>query len=326
MIKILIINAVKNNRLINHLTAPLRRAIKLRREKQFARHPLRNAAIKHKLYYGKPLNLDNPQTLYDKICVLEFCTDTSLWTQMTDKVAVRDYVASCGFGDCLIPVYKIFDEIPTFEEFVEALPDSCVAKTSHSGGGEGVFIIRDKNSANLHEIYQGLVKSMGDDYATRTATPHYRGIKPRIILEKLLVDNDNPGSSLTDYKFFCLNGEPVFINALGNRNLVTHTVTDQFYDLDMKLFDWKPQRNGRDLPVPVRLAEMREIVRALAKPFEFVRVDFYEVNGQPYFGELTFTPGQDFFIGTYGEDVLHLGERLDISKVERIRPVEKDWF
>lgn len=28
----------------------------------------------------------------------------------------------------------------------------------------------------------------------------------------------------------------------------------------------------------------------LGKGFDFVRIDFYEIGGKPYFGEMTFTP------------------------------------
>lgn len=326
MLHVKIINAIKNDPVVNRLAAPLRKFVKKQMEKTYAKHPLRNLRFKHKMYYGRSFNLDNPRSLCEKLAILEFCTDTSDWTEASDKVAVRRLLEKRGFGEYLVPVVRIFEDCPSYEEFAEAVTDGCVAKTSHSGGGEGVFLIRDKKSADLKKIYRGLVKSLHDDYATRTTAPHYKGIKPRIIIEKMLLNDENPDLPLNDYKFFCLNGEPVFINALGNRNLKTHTVVDQFYDLDMNRFDWEPQNEPEHIKAPKSLKKMTELARELAQPYTFVRVDFYEVDGKPYFGELTFAPGLDFFLGTYGEEVLHLGDRLDISNVPRIRRIDPSWF
>ena len=41
---------------------------------------------------------------------------------------------------------------------------------------------------------------------------------------------------------------------------------------------------------------MVELANKLAKPFPFVRVDFYELNDKLYIGEMTFYPG-----GGYGK-------------------------
>ena len=169
-------------------------------------------------------------------------------------------------------------------------------------------------------------KSLAEDYGARTCSPHYSAIKPRVLVEKFLENDAEPQYLVNDYKFFCVNGEPVFVNAIGHRDICTHTMLDQFFDME-----WKPL--GRDteqarvkVAPPATLQQMIALARKLAAPLPFVRIDFYEVGGRIVFGEFTFTPGMDGFIGSYGEKVLHLGDRLDISAVPRLRDPQPSWF
>ena len=54
-----------------------------------------------------------------------------------------------------------------------------------------------------------------------------------------------------------------------------------------------------------------DVVKKLAKPFQFVRVDFYMANGKLYFGELTFTDGA-------GSDPFS-PESFDLEMAKRIK-------
>jgi hypothetical protein len=46
----------------------------------------------------------------------------------------------------------------------------------------------------------------------------------------------------------------------------------------------------REIARPKSLGKMITAASTLAKGFDFVRVDFYEIGEKPYFGEMTFTP------------------------------------
>lgn len=321
-----ILYRIKSSPALSRVAGPFKNIVKAYMARNDSRHPLRRLNRMHKIYYKRPLDLDNPRTLYDKIATLEFCTDTSLWTRLTDKVAMRDFVTERGYAHLLNEVYAVLDELPPFDDFVAALTRQCVVKTSHSGGSEGVFIIRDKETADLQDIYRKLRESLADNYGARTGQPHYVGIKPRIIIEKLLVNDRKPDAALDDFKFFCINGEPEAINVISDRNLETKVDTDQYYHTDMTLFDWGPQNSTKAIPAPDGLQEMIAAARDLAKGFPFVRVDFYQTGGKVVLGELTFTPGFDFFIGTVGEEKMHWGERTDISAVPRTGRVTADMF
>ena len=83
---------------------------------------------------------------------------------------------------------------------------------------------------------------------------------------------------LDDYKFMCINGSPVVINAIGERDIKHHTFLDQYYNLDMELLPWEKQQCGKTVRKPKRLKEMVDLANKLAKPFPFVRVDLYDTS------------------------------------------------
>ena len=66
---------------------------------------------------------------------------------------------------------------------------------------------------------------------------------------------------------------------------------------------------------PECLEEMKELARKLAEGFPFVRVDFYQVNGKVYLGEMTFTPGM-FLAFSSKEWDRKLGDLLVLPEIE----------
>lgn len=56
------------------------------------------------------------------------------------------------------------------------------------------------------------------------------------------------------------------------------------------------------------------IAEKLAKPFPFVRVDLYEINGKIYISEMTFTPAKGTLILDDDRCDFEMGAWLDIDK------------
>lgn len=295
------------------VTKPLRRIAKKYWEWKYRGDNRGRLDYMQRIYFRKPLDVDNPHTLYDKLCYMEERTDVDEWRRLTDKVSVRDFVRERGLGHTLNEVYMVWDRVPSYAEFVASLPERCVVKTNHTGGSEGVFIIRDKATANLKKIYRKLKKSFNDDYGDRTGQYHYKGIQPKIMVERLMQYDSDPDAPIEDYKIFCINGEPDTFNIISDRDIATHSFKRQYYDLHMQRYDWEGQRNERLIPKPEHFDELIATARTLAKGFPFVRVDLYEVNGKVIFGEMTFTPGFNFFIGGYADKILKWGERIDLN-------------
>lgn len=146
----------------------------------------------------------------------------------------------------------------------------------------------------------------------------YKNVKPVIIAEQFMEESSCPDSDLTDYKFYCFNGEPKYCQVIRNRNTKE---TIDFYDME-----WRHQefvglnpvaRNGL-MPVnrPVRLEQMKDICRKLADKAPFTRVDLYVINDKEYFGEITLFPASGFGVFTPNEWDRKLGELINLEGIK----------
>lgn len=243
------------------------------------------------LEFGKKINWDKPEDLNQWINWLAFNTDTSEWSRLSDKYAVRDYVMECGLNDTLVPLLAVWDA-PDDIDF-SILPDKFVLKMNNGSGD--VRIIKDKSKADLKEIKSFFSDHFNRPFGIDSAEPHYLKIKPKIIAEQLLnpEKQSTPSSSLIDYKVWCINGEPRYIKVYLNRTKEKTEMTG--FDTEWNLRDDINAYSDHFIPPkkpinrPMHLDKMLEYARILSKSFPQVRVDFYEVNGKIYFGELTFT-------------------------------------
>lgn len=244
----------------------------------------------YKLNTGRKVNLENPQTLDDKIIYMSFFTDTTRWSELADKINVRDYISECGFGYILPKQIGVY-ESPEDIEFSSLPEEGFVIKTNNASGTN--IIVRNKKEADVERIKCQLSKWLKWDYSKISGDPHYTKIKPRILVEELLHDNSRYNTpSLADYKFFCANGNVLCVEMMTDRTQNSHK--RRFYDPEWNVKDeWMlkgfPIADIAEKPVPYD--EMLLIARKLSTSFQFVRVDFYVINNKPVFGELTFTPG-----------------------------------
>jgi len=289
-------------------------------------------ALYVKYYYkkaaNKKLNLRDPKGYYEKVQWLKVYSDTSLWTETTDKFKVRKYVEECGLSHILVKLYGVWEKAEDID--FASLPEKFVLKPNNCFGR--VILVYDKGQIKIDETRNLLNKWVRERYGLVSFQPHYWNIERRIIAEELLEDSsiNEFSKSLIDYKFFCIHGEPQIILVLFNRNNTTIGLTEAktrnkkracVYDMDWNM---RPEIiSGSfkhdipvDLPKPMCFDEMKQICRILSNPFPQVRVDLYEVGGKVYFGELTFTDGGN--METFTSDYyLKLGEMIDLSKAQR---------
>lgn len=153
---------------------------------------------------------------------------------------------------------------------------------------------------------------MKEDFSEFNAEPHYSHIKRGIICEEYLGDGNS--DFLIDYKIHCFNGKPKFVLICSGR--AQRSAEYIYYDLN---WDELPYSNTESshFSKPTSFSEMIDVCNVIAKDFPFVRVDFYDINGRPYIGELTFVPagGLDNTI-PYEADV-KIGKMFDISSLEK---------
>ncbi|MGE9952377.1 ATP-grasp fold amidoligase family protein [Clostridium perfringens] len=231
-------------------------------------------------YFDKNLNLENPKTFNEKINWMKLNYKNEKATICADKYEVRKYLEDRGYKwllNDLIGVYENVDEID-----VDKLPNRFVLKATHGSGWN--LIVKNKNNIKWNPwklIMKSWLKQNFYYYGREWV---YKNMKPRIICEKYLEDRNG---ELLDYKVYCFNGEPKFIQVDVDR-FGNHT--GNYYDInwnDMP-FQYDDENSGRIIDKPKNLKEILDISRDLSKEFPHVRVDFYEVNGNLYFGELTF--------------------------------------
>lgn len=245
--------------------------------------------IKYYLKIGKKLNLDNPKSFNEKLQWLKLYDRNPEYTQMVDKYQVRDYIKEKIGEDILVPLLGVYNN---FEEInFDLLPNQFVLKPNHTSGD--IFICKNKSEIDSKELKKIINKWLNRQYFWLHREWPYKNIRPKIICEKYLVDSSN--EELIDYKLMCFNGEPKCILVASGRHSLTGLKID-FLDLEWNVLPFKREkpRSNKKIPKPKTFDKMVKIAKILSKDIPFVRVDFYEVNGQLYFGELTFYPGAGF--------------------------------
>ena len=270
--------------------------------------------LRYKKKMGRKLDLDHPTLFHDKILWMEFRTDTSLWTELADKYLVRRFVEARVGKEALNELYGVYDSVGAID--YSRLPQSFVLKTNN--GCASHIIVRDKATANLAEIDRKMQYFLNLHFGELTGQPHYTGIKPLIIAEKLMVQDGDSSIPLNDYKFNCFNGKPVCCHAFTNRQLYTHNVSEMIYDMDWNAHPEYYDQSNAGLHLsdgkqnkPACFDEMKQMAAKLSEGFPFVRVDLYDIDGRPVFGEMTFTPGLDTYYTL--EFQRRLGDMIDLS-------------
>ena len=243
--------------------------------------------IRYLLQFGKILNLKSPKTFNEKIQWLKINNRTDLHTQCADKFLVRKYVKNVIGEEYLIPL--VFNTKNVNDVQPKILPNyPVIIKLNHDSGS--YFIIRDKKNQNWDNIRSKLLKSLNRDYYILGREWQYKNIKRIIIVEKLLIDNS--GKTPKDFKFHCFNGEVKFIQVDIDRE---NNHKRNMYDLEWNLLDFEfNYKKGIQVKKPLKLNELIILAKKLSSKFIFARVDFYEVNGNIYFGEITFHPESGF--------------------------------
>lgn len=235
-------------------------------------------------YMGKKLNLENPQTFNEKLQWLKLYDHRSEYTQMVDKYRVREYIAQTIGEEYLIPLLGVWDD-PKDIDF-DQLPEQFVLKCNHDSGG--LVICKDKSKLDIPAVKIKLRKCLKRNYYNASKEWPYKNIKTCIIAEQYLVDDRT--KELRDYKFFTFNGKCRMMFIASNRQSEENPTAFDFYDMDFNHLDIRQGHPNAKIPPekPQNFTEMAELAEKLSEGIPHVRVDFFEMNGKIYFGELTF--------------------------------------
>lgn len=237
-------------------------------------------------------DIEHPVTLQDKIQWLKIFDTTPLKTKCADKIKVHEYCKEKLGTDICIPIIKTYNK--TSEINWNELPNKFVIKCNHGSGMN--IIVSDKTKLNKNDSVAKLTKWMATDFSFQNGYElQYHNIDRKIFIEEYKEDAGQK-TSLFDYKFWCFNGKPKFYTINDGHG---HSDWMNFYDMDQKELPCK-RTDFLGVPKfevkqPKNFNLMAEYAKKLSEDFKFVRVDFYEIGGEVFLGELTFTPGSGFF-------------------------------
>lgn len=256
----------------------------------------------YELNFGVKPDLGHPTKFSEKIQWLKLHDHNPLYTTMVDKLAVKELVCERLGKEYVIPVIAEWDSPEQIEW--EKLPNQFVLKTNHDGGGHGIVICKDKSKLSVAKAMKELRSSFHQSTYSRTREWPYKNVHKSVFAETFV--NDRNGE-LRDYKFFCFNGKVKCFKIDYNRQIYHQA---NYYDTQCHLLRYGeaayPPNYEADIHIPENIQEMITLAEKLAKDIPFVRIDFYNVDGRIYFGEITFYPagGMSKWVGDVDVDAV----------------------
>lgn len=232
---------------------------------------------------GKELNLDHPTTYTEKLQWLKLYDHRPEYTTMVDKYAVKQYVSDRIGEQYVIPMLGVWENANDID--FDTLPDKFVLKTTHDSGA--LVICKDKSTLDIKAARKRLNYFLKRRYYDCNREWPYKNVKPRIIAETYM--EDSTYKELRDYKFFTFGGEPKVLYIAQGRGRGEPTVAD-FFDMNFDHLPFTIDHDMAQIPPlkPECFEEMKRLAAILSQGTPQLRVDFYEVDGKVYFGEMTF--------------------------------------
>lgn len=229
--------------------------------------------------HGRLPNLRSPRRFSEKVQYRKLYGDQPLFTRLADKLLVKEFVAEIAGSDLVVPTLWHGTTLPPLQERRWALP--FVIKSNH-GCGWNRFV-RVQEDVDWKAIEGDCAKWIATDYKPYLGERWYNRIDRKLLVEPLIGDN------LRDYKFFVFGGKVKFMEVDTDR-FSRHKRC--FYDPQWRRLEFSLgyPLETRPIEKPIHLATMLDVAEKLASGFDFVRVDLYDLEQGPKFGELTFTP------------------------------------
>lgn len=202
-----------------------------------------------------------------------------------DKAAVRHYL---HHKNAQIPAPELYGVGTGADDLLAAdLPDRFVLKST-SGWAQNRFVA-DTLPAARRNLAATVSEWQRWDHWRVLGELHYRDIPKRWLAEQVI----GPAARISEYKFYCIMGEPQFFMFMTDR--AGNDVRCSLFDLKWRLtpFHWSGYAQTADRPErrPAAFEKMVAEARRLSEDFMHVRVDFLECDGRVYFSELTFAGG-----------------------------------
>ncbi|WP_295296203.1 ATP-grasp fold amidoligase family protein [uncultured Brachyspira sp.] len=233
---------------------------------------------------GYKPNIDEPKTFNEKLNWLKLYYHDPRITKYADKYEVREYIKNTIGEEYLIPLLGVYDNAEDID--FDSLPNQFVLKVNW-GSGQNI-VVKDKSKLDIEDAKKKLNKwiKMTSNHYYAYYEWGYKNIKPKILCEKFIKDDDN--DNLIVYGIYCYSGKPRFIHVITD----AHTGKDRctIYDTNWNKVDvhyiWDPI--PYDVPKPKLLDKLLELANKLSCDFPHVRIDFFSIGKKIYSSEITF--------------------------------------
>lgn len=231
--------------------------------------------------FGRPIDWGNPKSYNEKLNVAKVYGATKIKTHLTDKILAAKWVQKQVGDECnYIPLIATFDSVDEIN--FDKLPTRYVMKMNNDSGS--VYIHDEEHPVTKEIITKYKYYFQKRNYAYNGYEMHYKDIKPTIMIEQYM------GEAIRDYKFQCFDGEVAYCQVDFERFSNEHA--RNLYNSKWELLPFnKGNLPNTSTPVekPTNFLKMWKLATKLSQGFDQVRVDFYDINNEVYFGEMTFT-------------------------------------
>lgn len=265
----------------------IRKSARIVAHEVFLNHLSDEAYIRLMYYikFRRTINLNNPKTYNEKQQWLKLYDRKPEYSTMVDKYEAKKYITERIGEGYTISTLGVWERVEDID--FDMLPDQFVLKCTHDSGG--LVICRDKGKLDIIAAKKQIEQSMRTNYFIYGREWPYKNVKPRIIAEPLIHNNDN--SMLEEYNFFCFNGEPkFFMHCYGDEDEGETRYNDYFtIDGERLHLQWGNDSSPSGIFKSFNAYDdMLQKARVLTEGVPFLRVDFYLADGKAVMGELTF--------------------------------------
>lgn len=267
--------------------------------------------LKYRRNTGHPLRLRNPERFSEKLQWLKLNHRVPLMNRMSDKIAVKSYVAEKIGEQYVIPLVRVFEKPDDLGK--EPLPGyPVVLKTNHDSGGVKILYSEEEwRSPDLIPSYRQKLKS----FYYYQLEWEYKNITPKVFAEEHIRFEEGK-NLLQDFKIHCFHGIPRLIQTITDRE---SEVKENWFDTDwneqdMYYFSAKKASVSR----PSNLDILLELAEELAGEMPYVRVDFYTNGQKVLFGEFTFRPFGGFMVWNRDDVDYELGRMIRLQDVRGV--------
>lgn len=263
-------------------------------------------------HFRRFINFNNPKTFNEKIQWLKLNYRNEEYTKLVDKYRVKQYITKLIWEEYVIPTLGVWNNVDDID--FKSLPEKFVLKCNNDSGG--IVICKNKkdfDEAKAKSFLKERLKNNGYWYGREWP---YKNVKPCIIAEKYM--EDSISKDIKDYKFFCFNGSMEFFDIDIDR-FIEHRAN--YYDRNGNFLPFGktycPPDYTKKIEMPKNLDKMIELAETISHNTVLSRIDFYEIDGQVYFGEITFYPGSGFSPFTDEKWDYKLGDMIDLPNIKK---------